>query len=242
MKYEAKQVGSSNVPVSTASGYPWVNINLNDATNNSKNVANCSSCHLISEAEWLTITQNVLKEPSNWNTDTVGSGYIYSGHNDGMPDNSLEADANDNNDHVGETNTIDDSQKRTLKLSDGEIIWDFAGNVREVTSGTINSKTQPGIAGNAYASWIDWKDVTTLGTLSPDPSPSGTGIAGAGSWSGSSSSGIGQLISNPANTSESAFFRGGFWHDGYAAGVLSLCLNNGPGFSPKSFVGFRVAR
>ena len=241
MKYEAKQVGSSSVPVSTASGYPWVNISLNDAINNSKNVANCSGCHLISEAEWLTITQNVLKEPNNWNTGTVGSGYIYSGHNDSMPDNPLEADTNDNNGHVGET-SVTDSQRRTLKLSDGEIIWDLAGNVREITSDTGNGKTQPGIAGNAYASWIDWKDVTTLGTLSPDPSPLGTGIAGAGSWSGSSSSGIGQRTSNPADTSDRAFFRGGFWRDGYAAGVLSLCLNNGPIFSSKSFVGFRVAR
>jgi len=63
MKYEAKQVGSSNVPESVPTGSPWVNINQTNAITYSQNVANCTDCHLISEAEWMTIAQNVLCRP-----------------------------------------------------------------------------------------------------------------------------------------------------------------------------------
>src|SRR5450759_2433428 len=156
MKYEAKDAGSS-VPVSTAAGTPWVSISQTTAITNSANVANCTGCHLISEAEWLTIAQNVLSVASNWSSGTVGTGYIYSGHNDNAPANALAADPSDANGYAGETNT-GGNQKRTLALSNGQVIWDLAGNVWEWTAGTIASGLQPGLSGESAYAWKEWNN------------------------------------------------------------------------------------
>src|SRR5665648_508893 len=137
MKYEAKNV--SGVATSQATGTPWVSIT--QTTSLSTATAACSGCHLITEAEWMTLAQNVLSVASNWSSGSVGSGYIYSGHNDNSPANSLAADSNDNNGYSGTGNSSPSNQRRTLTLTNGEVIWDMAGNVDEWTSGTIGSQT-----------------------------------------------------------------------------------------------------
>jgi Tfp pilus assembly protein PilE len=167
MKYEASQVGTSNVPISQVGTYPWGNISQTSAIADSPSVAGCTGCHLITEAEWMTIAQNVLGVASNWSGNAVGSGYIYSGHNDNSPSNALAASSDDSDGYYGTGNSSSDtittggmigaSQRRTLALSNGEVIWDLAGNVWEWTSGQTNGTTaqQPGISGLGYA-WREW--------------------------------------------------------------------------------------
>jgi prepilin-type N-terminal cleavage/methylation domain-containing protein len=239
MKYEAKNV--AGVATSQADGTPWVSISQTDATTASS--AACSGCHLITEAEWMTIAQNVLGVASNWSGGAVGNGYIYSGHNDNTPANSIAAstDNNDGYNGTGNSSASGANQRRTLTLSNGEVIWDLAGNVFEWTAGQTNGTTaqQPGVAGNAYSSYVEWPNITTSGTLSPNVFPSGTGLSGAGSWT--SSNGIGELSSNPADTSLHGFIRGGNWINGSTVGVLTLGLNYGPSYT-NGTIGFRVSR
>ena len=237
MKYEAKQVDSTDVPVSAAAGSPWVDIDQATAAENSKKVDGCTGCHLISEADWMTIAQNVLGGASNWSGGGVGSGYIYSGHNDGTPYSSLEADTSDTNGYYLTGNVANSSQRRTLTLSNGEVIWDFAGNVWEWTSGQAASG-QPGEAGDNYNWWAEWNSLTTLGTVSPNSSPVGTGISGADSWT--SANGIGMIISDPADTTLRGILRGGDWATS-GPGVLSIYFNTEP-TETYSFDGFRVAK
>jgi prepilin-type N-terminal cleavage/methylation domain-containing protein len=230
MKYEAKNDGSNNA-VSTAAGAPWVTISQTSAISTS--TAACSGCHLITDTEWLTIAQNVLSVASNWSGGTVGAGYIYSGHNDNTPSNALVADANDTNGYSGETNT-GGNQRRTLTLTNGQVIWDLAGNVWEWTSGTTTGN-QPGAPGFA---WRDWNTLTIPGSLSPNSSPS-YGNSAAASWN--SGQGIGRLYSASDDTSLRGLLRSDSWADYGNAGILATRLDIVPA-STFNWIGFRVSK
>ena len=234
MKYEAKQA-SATVPISQASGTPWVNISQTDAITYSANVAGCSGCHLISEAEYLTIAHNALSVDSNWSGGSVGSGYIYSGNNDGSPNVALAASSNDSDGYSGTGNVSPSNQRRTLTLTNGEVIWDIAGNVWEWTAGQT-SGGQPGASGYA---WRQWNAIAgTGGSLSPNPHPS-YGTPAASNWT--SSQGIGRIFSSSTDPGLRGFLRGGGWGYGSAAGVLALALSDSPS-NTYSHIGFRVAR
>ncbi len=221
---------------SVNSGNHWVEIQAFsrlDAT--SEAAAACTGCHLITEAEWMTIAQNVLSVASNWSSGIVGNGFIYSGHNDNSPANALAASSDDTDGYYLTGNTSPSNQKRTLTLSNGQVIWDFAGNVWEWTNGTMTGG-QP--TGMASWNWYQWT-AASGGTFAVNPYPSGTGISGSSSWSGAQ--GIGQLYGFTSDAALRGFFRGGAWGDASGDGVLALFLYYVPSFT-SSAVGFRVAR
>ena len=224
--------------MSQAAGMPWVNISQAGAVTAASNA--CSGCHLITEAEWLTIAHNVVNVDNNWSGGSVGSGYMYRGHNDFSPNGALEASTNDNDGYFGTGNTGDD-QRRTLQLSNGEIVWDLAGNVYDWTTGQT-SGGQPGDAGSNYYTWYDWHGEygpELAGSLpSPNPYPN-FGTPAAINWT--YQHGIGDLLSNPMDTSLRGYMRGGWWYVGVNAGVLMLSLEVDP-TATDAAIGFRIAK
>lgn len=243
MKYEAKIQGNDNgnqtynasfIPESRASGTPWVGISQTNAIAESQTA--CTGCHLITEPEWMTIAQNVLNNPINWSSGTVGTGFIYSGHSDNNPATPLPAGL-DNDGYYGTGNTAlaGATQKRTLTLSNGEIIWDMSGNDYDWTAGQTTGG-QPGVVGESAFTWKDFIAVTSPGSIIPDVMPAGTGISGASTWA--PGNGIGRLMSNVSDVSLRGFVRGGYLSS--SGGVLTLAMSYAPsGASPA--VGFRVA-
>lgn len=258
MKYEAKISNNDNgnqtynstfSPDSRPTGTPWVNISQVEAISESQTA--CTGCHLMTEAERMTLVQNVLSVPGNWSGGAVGSGYIYSGHSDATPNNAIGAGAgNDSYANTGDSaedngitnDMIGKSQKRTLTLTNGEVIWDISGNVWEVTSNqTANGiASQPGVTGNDYSTWIDYSLIDIKGSLSTDITPKGTGIDGANNWT-SSLNGIGNLVSNPYDTSIKVSLKGADYDDRSNAGVFATWFDNSPN-SRGAVVGFRVAK
>jgi len=243
MKYEAKNNGS-NVAVSKKDSLPWVDTRQTSARTTSAAV--CSGCHLITEAEWLTIAQNVLSVASNWSSGIVGSGYIFSGNNDGVPGVALAASTDDDGyagtgNFSGQTTTtnfmVGNTQRRTLTLSNGEVIWDLSGNVFDWTDGQATNG-KPGINGGGFA-YKDWSELTNVGPLTPNPFPSATLIAGASSWT--ISNGVGGVYTSSDDTSLKGFLRGGHDSSNDLAGVLYLNLSNAPSDYGSSS-GFRVAK
>lgn len=251
MKYEAKQVGSTGVPESRAPGTPWTNISQNDAVTASAKINQCTSCHLITEAQWLTIAQNILMTKTNWSGGGIGVGYIYPGHVFQSPNRALEAGTDSDIYHGLDTST-DPRMKRTLTLSNGETIWDFGGNVREWTTG-IATGGLPGVNGAGWG-WREWNANTNPGSLpQPSPSPS-TAYAAAASWvsdhttDDSQDKFIGKLFSNSDYAATTAYTHGGRWDDWQNGGIFSLGL----GYAPSSngfdvdlndyTIGFRVTR
>ena len=240
MKYEAKNV--NNVALSQAASTPWVNISQTDAISTS--TAACSGCHLISEAEWMTIAGNVIGVASNWSGGSVGSGYLFSGHNDNTPANARAADSNDANSYSGTGNTSGqtvvtngvqgNAERRTLTLTNGEVIWDLAGNVFEYSANTATGG-QPGASGYA---WREWSAVAGTGSLATSPFPSSV-YAGAVAWN--SAQGLGLLYSNTSETGLRSLTRSGYWNSGGGAGVFGLSFGDVPS-NALNYIGFRVAR
>ena len=256
MKYEAKI--NNGKAVSNPVGIPINGVTQQQAIDYSKNA--CNNCGLISEAQWMTIAQNVLSVERNWSGNSVGSGYIYSGHNDSSQigtNDVLPASNNDNDGYFMTDNnssqtsadtfgSIGASQRRTLFLNNNEVIWDLAGNVSEWTSGSTTS--QPGIVtgGDTLARRSDWSDVTESGQLDVNPFPYGTGIDEIilmkDMPNGYSLTGIGQLRSSIYITSREGIIRGGSYTTFQASGVLDMIFSESfnPDFEISSHIGFRV--
>ncbi|HEU4830992.1 MAG TPA: discoidin domain-containing protein, partial [Candidatus Saccharimonadales bacterium] len=192
----------------------------------------CSGCHLVTENEWLTLAHNVVNQNSNWSGGTVGSGYIYGGHSDGSPANALIASLISDSDNYSGTGQTSGNQRRTLTLSNGEVIWDFAGNVAEWTTGK-SLDGQPGALGYAQR---EWNTVDYLGAL-PDSVRPDYATPAAVNWT--ISNGIGSLYSNADMRELRAFWRGGWWGSGSNAGVFYLVMDTEP-HGVGTNMGFRV--
>ena len=185
----------------------------------------------------MTIAQNVLSVASNWSSGVVGTGFIYNGHNDGTPNNALAA-STDNDGYSGTGQTTGSKQRRTLTLTNGEVIWDLAGNVYDWTAGTVQAPVvQPGITGAGYA-WREWKDLNNVGSLAVSPLPVNTGLANADTWT--TNSGIGQVYSSSDEVGLRSLIRGGNWTYADTDGVLFLAFGYTPSDS-NAYLGFRVA-
>jgi hypothetical protein len=222
---------SGGVALSQATNTPWVNISQTDAISTSQ--AACDDCHLISEAEWMTVAANVLGVASNWSGGTVGSGFIYSGHSDNSPANSLAA--------TTDGNTTGSNQRRTLTLTNGEVIWDFPGNgVWEWTTGTIAGGQLPGLSGEVAYVYRQWNNGSLLFNGLPSASrPSAISGTVAGYSSGN---GIGSLWSNVGEAGARSFVRGGRLSSPSNAGVLALDLGNSATTSTNGTIGLRVTK
>lgn len=217
-KYEAKQSGS--IAVSQASGTPWVSITQYDAR------AACIAAgkHLITEAEWIQIAQNVEQVGWNWNGGVVGTNYMSDGHSDNSPASALEADVTgdpDDNPCVNTGQTCDintwNTQRRTYRLSNGEYIWDFGGNVWEWVD-AFTYANYP-IANN----WSGWVTCSN-----PDGICGNTLVTNDGKYGGNT-------------TDLRAVLRGGTWPYDTADGAFSLLLHAVPS-ATNTYVGIRCAR
>jgi formylglycine-generating enzyme required for sulfatase activity len=228
MKYEAK-TGSNVVAATTAAaGNPVVSINRDNARTSCRLIG--PGYDLISNAQWQTIARNIARTASNWSTGTIASGELNRGHSDSDPNNSLAADASDVNACIGTnqtcSDTVWDSQRRTHTLSNGEVIWDFAGNVWEWV--TDNNSAVAGADG--YVSSLPTNDKRQR-RYGADPAtlcatPGASPYCGMGhAW---------------ANYSAGAVLRGGRWSNGIGAGVFASGLTVSAAYTAAD-VGFRCA-
>ncbi|NCS97546.1 MAG: hypothetical protein GW762_03085, partial [Candidatus Pacebacteria bacterium] len=121
--------------VSTANGAPIVHITQTQA------IASCpNGTHLISNAEWMTITRNAESQTANWANATVGSTVAAGG---GMfRGNVGTLDSVGYNGTDPEYGTGRDT-KAKYTLSNGSEIWDMSGNVwdwnSDIQSTAINT-------------------------------------------------------------------------------------------------------
>ncbi len=244
MKYEAKSV--SGVPTSQAAGKPWGAITRTAASTASTSA--CSGCHLIRGPEWMTIAANVLSVASNWSGGSVGSGFIYRGHTDVAPATSIAASTDDTDGYYGTGDTSPSDQRRTLRLNNGETIWDLSGNAFEYTSEDVDVNAggpaglQPGPTGESTWVYKEWNDPAIIwGNFFPQARPTAIS-ATVGNYT--SAQGIGKLYSNHGQTNYYAYIRGGAMGSALNGGVLALMTNtyNGGIIVSNELFSFRVAK
>jgi len=238
MKYEARDVGGSAASVST--GNPWLNISQNDSK--TKCTALGSNYDLISNPEWMTIARNVEADARNWSGSAVGSGALAMGHSDNSPSSVLGiSDSNAPYTGTGNSTSSGWAQRRTLHLSNDEVIWDLSGNAWEFIDWTPG-----GALDNPVYSPCVRHAWTTLPTASTS---SCTGLPTASYLPGNPSNilastydaayGLGALFGY--DLSGSAAHRGGDFANVGNTGVFTLALGANSFYptTPHSRVTFR---
>lgn len=251
--------------ISIASGFPIAYIpETGSGSDNAKSYCEHMGWHLITNAEWMTIARNVEQVSANWcdlNGTNCGATpgtkdkILANGHNDAQPNSALVASTDDKQTCFGTatdgSNTCGgpNSQKRTLALNNGEIIWDFAGNVWQWVDGTVLRKDEPKSKSNGK---LD------VGWLSSEFAPGGLPSViidnGQGPSLGydsfrpsnpawNSTNGVGRIFhfsaARDSNTTVYTFIRGGQWNHGAVDGAFSMHLTPVPTKTNINDVGFR---
>ena len=142
-KYEMKNDGSGKA-VSKPQGKPWVLITRSDAI--TKCTSRGSHYDLMTNDEWQVVARNIELVGSNWSGGTVGSGEINQGNND--YNNIGAASPDDSQACEGTDQTCDENtwhtQRRTFKLSTGEVLWDIGTNAGEWVKESIPNTISEG--------------------------------------------------------------------------------------------------
>jgi hypothetical protein len=261
--------------VSTASGFPITYIPEADTTpDTAENYCASRGWHLITNNEWMTIARNVEQVPANWcNTDGTSCGFppgtpgkiLANGHNDkqneasaggASSDSALIASSDDSQACFGTTTDGSNkcggksSQKRTLTINNGQIIWDFAGNVWQWVDNTVMRKDEPQSKTNGVLDTIGW----IRSDFAPGSLPSVLSDNGQGPSMGynvfrpsnpnwNANNGVGRIYhyssNNNTDTTLYTFIRGGNWKHGTDDGAFTMHMSPVPDKTNINDVGFR---
>ncbi len=163
---------------------------------------------LITRAEWTTIARETENNIYNWNSGVIGSGSMYKGHTDIIPNHALST-TNTSNGYTGTENSGTSEQRRTLKLYNGELIWDLGGNVWEWNNDRCK-RDDPWYSGSL---WLNWTHININTTEKSIAGPIGayTTLNGVGQYYGCTSN-------------ENAFLSGGRFNQEIFSGTFALFL------------------
>ncbi len=258
--------------VSTPSGFPLTFIPLiGSGQDNAKAYCESRGWHVMTNPEWMTIARNVERQTDNWcDRNGTNCGFtpgavgkiLANGHNDSNNEPSDSAGTtgaliagNDDQPCFGTTTDGSNvcggkgSQKRTLELSNGNIIWDFAGNVWQWVDATIARKDQPqSKTGSTLDYGWKWSDFTpgALPTVITDNGKApalGYDAFRPSDPTWNSKNGVGRIYhfssANDADTTQYGFIRGGNWRHGYDSGAFCIHLSPIPSTPNIDDVGFR---
>lgn len=180
---------------------------------------------LINSYEWMTIARNIEAQSSNWSSGTVGSGCLFRGNN-GIDDScGYDYDGIDGRAEVNRTGTAVYARHT---LSNGNQIWDFAGNLAEwVDTGSVDQDSVQLGPVDCPDGWVEFGS-TAICDKEPDGdsdlsqefySPANPGNITAANYN--SDYGLGQFEGGTGG----AALRGGNYRNGVFAGVFSLSFS-----------------
>jgi hypothetical protein len=180
--------GPLDIPITTEAGIPRVDIEYADA----RAAAAGAGLVLITETQWLAIAHDIASQAINWSGGVVGEGKIFQGIHKGTLGGGTAANVTG----------CDDSERRWHQLSNGEQVFDFAGNVYSWVFDDVQGDAD-GIVAKAFTP-------ESLSILTA-PAPS-------------REKGVGYQPRANADWSGLALIRGGYWGGRDCAGVFALNL------------------
>jgi len=179
----------------------------------------------------MTIARNAEQQPQNWSGGSVGSGCLFRGnvgYNDSCGYNGADPEKG-----------INRNPKAKFILSNGQEIWDLAGNVWEHVLKDLNDtlvRYQPSDGGAVGWKWIEHTAITNYGDFSYDEiRPSNS------SWNSTQGMGLIYTYNGDTGSQSRVLIRSGNWGLGSYADAFTLYLSWGAGYQSTS-VGFRCAR
>lgn len=183
---------------------PWVRINYNEA----RQACAGAGMALITELQVLAIAHDIAQQAINWTGGAVGEGNVYQGLHKGTVAQAQR----------GDFVSDDGDERRWHQLSNGQRVYDFAGNVYSWVFDDVQGDEQ-GLIARAF--------VAESPSLATAPHPSRT-------------KGMGWRPAAGSDWSGHALLRGGCWGDGGYAGVFHL----GSGWPDYRYglVGFRCTK
>ncbi|MDQ7022288.1 MAG: hypothetical protein Q9M97_01945 [Candidatus Gracilibacteria bacterium] len=129
--------GDKGLVVSEPGNSPIAEISKQEA------VVECNEIggHLITNNEWMTIARNIEVQNTNWSSGKVGIGGLWTGVND-FPTYGCAGGKIDSINYGGVTGADSSKcigERNKLKLSNGEYIYDLAGNLWEYVDNNTSS-------------------------------------------------------------------------------------------------------
>lgn len=196
--------GVDCLAVVSASLAPWVSINYAEA----RAACEAAGMRLITELQYLAIALDIAQQDINWTSGKVGLGGVFQGLREGNVD---EAQAGD---YVSD----EESERRWHQLSNGERVYDFAGNAYSWVFDDVQGDEQ-GVVAKVFD-----EDSASIATAPFPCMDHGMGWRpeAGDDWSGR------------------ALVRGGYWDGGDYAGVFYL--GSGSPDYRRGLVGFRCTK
>jgi hypothetical protein len=181
--------GEDGAAVVSATAAPWVRINYAEAGQ----ACEATGGKLITELQYLAIAHDIAAQDINWTGGRVGAGCVFQGL---YKDNVDGA-------QPGDFVSSDEDERRWHQLSNGEKVFDFAGNAYSWVFDDVQGDER-GLVAKAFA-----EDSPSIATA-PFPCME---------------NGMGWRPDAGANWSGGALVRGGYWDGGDSAGVFYLYLD-----------------
>lgn len=197
----------------------------------------------------MTTARNAEFVPENWTSGTVGSGALFVGNEGGFPsvstcgrpDGQLSVDvlAAESDDPNLTPTRATCTQKRQLRLTNGEIVWDLSGNVQEHVNGAntldgTGSDSMPGSVCSGVSNVFAFAGtVGSGGGACAFRLPYAYVTLGPATPGMNANNGIGYIDSFPQGGTNRVFLRG-------YRGIFTLSLSFGASDSSR-VVGFRCA-
>ncbi|MDQ7022515.1 MAG: hypothetical protein Q9M97_03135 [Candidatus Gracilibacteria bacterium] len=228
----------SKTPVSMAGKYPIADITQPEAITSCQKMGG----YLITNNQWMTIARNIEEQKSNYISGGPGTGILKTGVSDS--DNGCGNTSYTKSIYTGLSrnwatktgggfgNTACDN-KRQLKLSNGETIWDLSGNVWEhvnksnTIDGTNYNNGETAVSGSSAGTNRDDDGIYAITDMDKYGSKYHLGKA----------NGMGNLY-YANGVANNIFIRGGRAAYGTHAGVFTLILS-GTSTNYRRNMGFR---